>query len=166
MYFLQDPLLLYRLQGDKATISGDGHRIVTCLYGDIMVWDAATGQSTLTFQAHTWTTCQHISKDGKWLVTGCDNGKVKLWSLLDGEHLKKLRGLSSQAGPICRVAKVKTFKGHGHAYDIHAVELSPDGEKVASVCRSYGKMIIWSTNTGKQLWACYDHDMHSSTCNV
>ncbi len=150
-------MLLHRLQGGDATISGDVHRIATCYRGDIKIWDAATGQCIHTFEGHNYDHYVHISKDGKWLVSGGEDGEVILWSLDDGEHLKKLRGQSGQAGPICRVTKMKTFKGHRNV--VARVVLSPDAAKVASVCDRNGNMVIWSTNTSKQLWACSRHDM-------
>lgn len=61
--------------------SPDGKRIVSG--GDdstVRVWDAETGQETLTLKGHTGTV-GHVSfsPDGRRIVSGGDDGRVKIW---------------------------------------------------------------------------------------
>jgi WD40 repeat protein len=50
------------------------------LPGEVMVWDAATGQETLTLQGHTGPVYSvAFSPDSKRVASGSDDGTVKVW---------------------------------------------------------------------------------------
>ncbi|WP_392534763.1 pentapeptide repeat-containing protein [Nostoc sp. C117] len=76
-----------------------------------------------------WITSLAISSDGKILVSGSDDPKVKVWSLENGQLLNTL----SQ-----------------HSASIKSVAISPDGKQIASA--SEDKTVkLWELNTGKLL---------------
>ena len=75
-----------------------------------------------------------VSRDGKWLIGGTDSG----WVVWHAESHSKMIG----------------FKGH-HTW-VYAVDVSPDGTKIAT--GSDDKTVcVWSLSTGKQLLGPFKH---------
>lgn len=70
---------------NSVSFSPDGKRIVTGggqsnIPGELKVWDAATGQETLTLKGHSWVVSSvSFSPDGKRIVTGSDDNTLKVW---------------------------------------------------------------------------------------
>ncbi|MEV7738866.1 NB-ARC domain-containing protein [Streptomyces sp. NPDC088921] len=85
--------------------------------------DAATGRRTTTLAVHAVA----ISPDGTWLVTGDNNGAVRIWDAVTGQI-------------------TATFTGHTDP--VYAVAISPDGTWLAAG-DSYGAVQIWDAATGQ-----------------
>ena len=61
----------------KQIVSGSGERGKP---GEIKVWDAETGQESLTLKGHSdWVTSVSFSPDGKRIVSGSFDETVKVW---------------------------------------------------------------------------------------
>lgn len=75
-----------------------------------------------------------ISRDGKIIVTGGQDGCVRAWNIADFS---------------------KRFFSKGHKDDITDVDVSPDGKYIVSVSRD-GTAIIWNSETGMK-----EADLHS-----
>jgi WD40 repeat protein len=50
--------------------------------GSVELWDLAAGKELKQFPGHTGTiTCIAVSADGKRLISGCDDGSMRVWEL-------------------------------------------------------------------------------------
>ncbi len=95
----------------------------------IKLWCADTGQRVCTFQAHDYGIYSLDFKGQSTLVSVGDDMTVKVWALRDGEAPALLHTLT------------------GHTDAVWAVNVSPDGMKVACGCDDKTVM-IWSVQSG------------------
>ncbi|MFN6103267.1 MAG: WD40 repeat domain-containing protein, partial [Planctomycetaceae bacterium] len=93
--------------------SPDGKRIVSGSQDNTLkVWDAATGQATLTLTGHTATvTSVAYSPDGKRIVSGSFDNTLKVWDAATGQATLTLTG---------------------HTDSVLSVAYSPDGTRIVS----------------------------------
>ena len=156
-------------RGHKAEVFGvafspDGKRIVSGSWDwTVKVWDAATGQETLTLRGHTEAVNSvAFSPDGKRIVSGSGYantpGEVKVWDAASGQETLTLRG---HTGGVTSVAfspdskriisgswdqtlKVwdastgqETLTIKGHNGEVGSVAFSPDGKRILSGSRTF-----------------------------
>lgn len=76
-----------------------------------------------------------ISSDGNNLVTGGEDGKVKVWYLPTGQLLRKLEG---------------------HPSAVHSIAISPDGEIIATASSDH-TVKLWEMHTGALLQILEEH---------
>ena len=97
----------------SVAFSPDGKRLVTASWdGTVKVWDAATGQETLTLKGHTGgVSSVAFSPDGKRIASASEDETVKVWDAATGQE-------------------TLTLKGHTDA--VLSVAFSPDGKRIAS----------------------------------
>ena len=107
---------IHKMEGDyrhvdSVCFSPDGSKILSASRGQIMIWDAATGQIVRTLQGQIGgSIC--ISPDGSSIFsTGTDN-TIRLWNVYTGEDIHVISG---------------------HKNKIDAVYISSDGSKTLSV---------------------------------
>ncbi|KAB5581153.1 putative WD-repeat protein [Coniochaeta sp. 2T2.1] len=132
---------------NAVVISPDGKTIVSASEdGIVRLWDAATSGEKRTFETPQWVeghsgrynsiNALAFSPDGKTVVSGSEDAKVRLWNGNSG--------------------KIKqTFEGH---YDsVGAVAFSPDGKTIASASFD-GTVRLWDARTGveKQMFVGCD----------
>jgi ABC-type dipeptide/oligopeptide/nickel transport system ATPase component len=109
--------------------SPDGKRIVSgSMDGTLKVWDATSGQKTLTLHGHIgWVSSVAFSPDGKRIVSGALDGTLKVWDATSGQE-------------------TLTLKGHTAVVD--AVAFSPDGKRIVS---GSGDMLrVWDAPSGQK----------------
>jgi eukaryotic-like serine/threonine-protein kinase len=133
--------------------SPDGTRLAGCtgpvdtarkaLPGEVLVWDARTGDEQLCLSGHLrWVANVAWSPDGTRLASAGrdpDHDKepsdVKVWDAADGKELRTL---------------------HGHGGSVLGVAFSPDGRRLAS-CGFDRVVRIWDAESGKPLFVCTGH---------
>jgi hypothetical protein len=110
--------------------SPDGQRLVSAgVDGAVKVWDAHTGQNTLTLQGHTRGVLSvSWSPDGQRLVSAGVDGAVKVWDAHTGQNTLTLRG---------------------HTAFVTRVSWSPDGQWITSR-DSTGIVKTWDLHTGQE----------------
>ena len=110
-----------------------------------MVWDASNGEEVLTLSGHRERVySMGFSPDGKRIVSGDENGNLKVWDASSGEELLTLSG---------------------HTDKVTSVAFSPDGQRIYAESY-YGKRIVWNSKTGEQIrdaeW-CSPSDIENKT---
>ena len=90
-----------------------------------------------TLEGHTgWVFCAAYSPDGRRVVSGSQDGTLKVWDT--------------------RTAKpISTLAGHDHM--VFAAAFSPDGGRIVSGGRGDEKLRVWDANSGKQTMALKGH---------
>jgi WD40 repeat protein/serine/threonine protein kinase len=129
--------------------SPDGGRLATCggnreKGGVAKVWDARTGQETITFRVPSGIRGLAFSPDGKRLATVAGlvnfepNEEVKVWDAQTGQEMLSLRG---------------------HVGGLQTVAFSPDGRRLAS--GGIDQTIkLWDTATGREVLTLRGHLDH------
>jgi WD40 repeat protein len=123
------------LSGDKKIIDSGGKTT--------QIWQADTGQLISTFDGHDkdHIGCLDLNHDGSLLVFARKSYRkntIEVWGLEGEGRSRVLQTLVS------------------HTEEVHAVKLSPDGQKIASINTWWGKhenklAIIWSAQSGEKL---------------
>jgi WD40 repeat protein/tRNA A-37 threonylcarbamoyl transferase component Bud32 len=99
------------------------------LSGVVTVWDAETGNETLTLRGHAAEVVGlAYSQDGKRLATASCDKTVKIWDAETGEEIHTLRG---------------------HTKLVQSVAFTPDGTRLASASWD-GAVKVWDTQTGQE----------------
>jgi WD40 repeat protein len=94
------------------------------------LWNAQTGQESLTIKAVTSDAGSLVfSPDGK-LLASADRAVVRIWDAGTGEQLL-------------------TFQGH--TSEIDSIVFSPDGNRVASGASRNNTVKVWDAHTGEEL---------------
>jgi WD40 repeat protein len=147
------PNSIWRNQGEIATAtqvvwSPDAARIASCgtkpiiLFGSnggVRVWNAATGQRTLTYTGHDSSVDLQAlawSPDGKYLASGGTDQIVSVWDARSGAPLAVYRGHIDQR-PIPESAS---------PYAITALAWSPDSRRIVSSA-VHGPVHVWSVSS-------------------
>jgi serine/threonine protein kinase len=86
----------------KRLASASGDRISPDRRGEVIVWDAATGQEVLTLKkGHTLgLSCVCFSPDGKRLASSSWDETVKVWDAATGEEILTLKGHKRHYGGV------------------------------------------------------------------
>ena len=167
-----------RVVFSPVAFSPDGTRIVSGSWNrTVKVWDAATGENTMTLRGHEATVYSvAFSPDGTRIVSG--GGKtINVWDSATGENTLTLRGHEGGVGPVAfspdgtrivsggaKTIKVwdagtgeNTLTLRGHESGAPSVAFSPDGTRIVS--GSWDKTVkVWDAATGENILTLRGHE--------
>ena len=114
----------------SVAFSSDGRRIVSGSWDNtVKVWDAATGELSLTLKGHAnCVECIALSTDGLRIVSGSRDKTINLWDAITGQ-------------------KIMTVEGHTGG--VYGVAFSPDGTQIASGSGDRS-VKVWDASTGQE----------------
>jgi len=173
---------------DSVAFSPDGKRLASAGVefnkpgevkpGEVKVWDAGTGQETLTLRGHTGTVSSvAFSPDGHRLASASHDRTVKVWDAETGQEIRTLKGHNAPVFSVAfspdgkRLASatgdgtVKVWDAgtgqetrtlRGHTGIVSSVALSPDGHRLASASRD-GTVKVWDAETGQETLTLKGH---------
>jgi WD40 repeat protein len=174
------------------TFSPDSKRLASAGW-DKTAWTVkagkvAGGKEMLTVRGRFGkVTSLAFSPDGKDLVTGCEDGTIRVWDARIGQEMLSLRGhtlpvtslafsadgrrLASTSGTdgSGRSGEIKVWETHsgqevlsltGHRGPINSVAFSPDGQRLASGSGDRGnpgKVKIWKADAAQRVFTRTGH---------
>jgi WD40 repeat protein len=101
------------------------------LFGDnLVVLNAETGKKIATLPGHEdWINAIDISPNGRFVASGSDDNKIKIWTPSDRKLVQTLEG---------------------HTDDVNDVAWHPDNRTLAAAGEE-GRISVWDTQTGNLL---------------
>jgi WD40 repeat protein len=144
---------LFTLKGhagevNSVTFSADGQRLASAgrsgmdaqtkqvVYGEVKLWEVASGKELLTLKGHAHAvTSVAISPDGRRLASASHDQTVKLWETATRKELRTLEG---------------------HTNWVNSVAFSPDGQRLASASRDR-TVKLWEVASGRELLTLKGH---------
>lgn len=127
------------LNGHSRTITAmqfveEGRRLVTASGDNTCAqWDVAEGREIRdrVLKHPAWVADLAVSRDGEQVVTCCEDGKLRLWSLGDASLLATYSPSQAEA--------------------LTSVDMSSDGRLAVAVSASQGTVRLWNLETGEQV---------------
>jgi Flp pilus assembly protein TadD len=153
--------------------SGEGKRIASASVDQtVKVWDAQTGQETLSLKGHTNSvTSVCFSPNGRRIASASLDGTVKVWDAQTGQEALSLKGHTGPVTSVCfspngrRIASAswdqtvkvwdaqtgqETLSLKGHTSWVLSVCFSPDGKRLISADVG-GVRVVWDIAAEKVL---------------
>jgi WD40 repeat protein len=128
------------LDGHSRTITAlafaDDDRVLVTASGDNTCgqWDVETGKELRdrVLKHPDWVAELDVSDDGTKVLTSCDDGQVRLWSLADAQL-------------------ISTIEPSAEKVVYTSVDLAPDGRSALLTCSATGEVFLWNVNDNQNM---------------
>ena len=134
----EDGQLLHELKGHPgphfSVAINKEQTIIATAGSEIRLWNLETGELIHKLDGHgDWVNALDFSPEGKWIVSGANDGLIKVWSLKSGRVLRNV---------------------YGHVGYVNSVKYSRDGRKLlsASSDRTIRIWNAWSWMPERVFW--------------
>ena len=122
-------------QPKSLTFSPDGSRVLTGSYGadapEAIEWDTRSGRKLRSLAGHSnAVSAVGYSRDGSHMLTASWDNTARVWDAQTGRQLHVLKG---------------------HTAQIWAAAFSPDGSQIVTASPLDKTVIVWATDSGRQL---------------
>ncbi|KAG0301506.1 hypothetical protein BGZ98_008287 [Dissophora globulifera] len=161
---------------DSVTINSTGEWLAfgASKLGQLLVWEWQSESYVLKQQGHFYDmNCLSYSSDGQSVVTGGDDGKVKVWNTISGfcfvtfsDHTSRVT--ATEFAKNGQVVFSASLDGTVRAYDLvryrnfrtfttptpvqfSSLAVDPSGEIVCAGAQNTFEIYVWSVQTGKLL---------------
>ncbi|GAB6019056.1 U3 snoRNP protein [Chamberlinius hualienensis] len=161
--------------------SGDWIGLASSTYGQLVVWEWQSENYIMKQQGHMNNMrCLCFSPDGQNLVTGGDDGKVKVWTINNGfcfvtfrEHKSTVTGVayiengkvivSSSFDGTVRCFDLKRYRNFltftsPHPTQFSCLAVDSSGEIICAGGRDVFEIFVWSKQTGRLLEILSGHE--------
>ena len=125
----------------RLAFSPDGRRLVSIHQDGLRIWDPDSGQEHLDFSLSGGGRCVAFSPDGNGIVTGGNDGAVRILEAASGRLIRTFRGHS---GPVIALA------------------VSPDGHRIAS-WEGRGFLKVWDATSHQESLTIAPHERNLAT---
>jgi WD40 repeat protein len=142
-----------------AFVPGGKHLLSASWDGTVRIWDEATGSLVRSISHPLDVNGVAVSRDGKWMLTGCDDKCMRLWDLGKYDEVKRF-------SPHANFCYCCAFAPNG----LHAASGSADrramvfelasGKMMREVEQSNAVMAVAFSPDSKYLFTCGDNAAH------
>jgi periodic tryptophan protein 2 len=161
--------------------SGDWVALGSAALGQLLVWEWRSESYVLKQQGHYYdVSAVNFSPDGAYLVTGADDAKVKVWTLMNGfcfvtfaDHTAPVTAVAF--APSGHAVLSASLDGTIRAYDLvryrnfrtmttptpvqfSSLSIDPGGEIVVAGSSDSFQIFVWSLKTGRLLDVLAAHE--------
>jgi WD domain, G-beta repeat len=127
--------------------------------GTVKLWDITTGEAIRTMPHPVDVNGLAASKDGRWLLTSCDDKHMRLWDLLKFEEVKKYAPHTNFCY-ACAFAPNGLLVASGSADRRAMVFEQATGKPVREVEQNNAVFVVAFSPDSKYLFTCGDNAVH------
>ena len=144
---------------DVAFVPNTKHVLSASWDATVRLWDTSTGKDIRTFQHPIDVNAVVVSKDGRMMLTGCDDRHMRLWDLTKNEEVKKYPGHDDYCY-ACAFAPNGVHVASGSKDRRAVVYEMTSGKIVQKFEQNNAVLGVAFSSDSKYLFTCGDSDVY------